>query len=183
MSAPSYSDATRQMLEERTRRLAQPIVETGGAESIEMVVLPVDRERYGIAMRYVLEVLRDVNVAPVPGLPDIVAGVVNRRGTILPVFDLRRLFDRPAASVSKATVVVLGGDRAEFGLLADSGTEIAAVSPSEIVADALFSADKGAGIVMGTTPNAVVVLDGDALMKDQRLFIGQGEDDRHDGGG
>jgi purine-binding chemotaxis protein CheW len=183
VSGLPLSDAARQTLEERARRLAQPLASADAADSIEMVVLPIGRERYGIEIRYLLEVMRGADIAPVPGTPEIVVGVVNRRGAILPVFDLRGLFGRPiTAPSSGSAIVVLGIERAEFGLLADTGTETMVVVSSGIMAEAPFTGGKGQEIVKGTTADALVVLDGQALMMDSRLFVGSGQDGRSGGG-
>jgi purine-binding chemotaxis protein CheW len=183
LSESALSDAARRTLEERALRLAQPLASAEAEASIEMVVLPIGRERYGIEIRYLLEVMRGADIVPVPGTPEIVVGIVNRRGTILPVFDVRSLFGRPVSAPSLgASIVVLGNERAELGLLAEAGTETLTVAVSEIAADAPFTGGKGQEIVRGTTSSALLVLDGEALLKDSRLFIGTGRDGKSSGG-
>jgi purine-binding chemotaxis protein CheW len=173
MTSASLSEADRRTLEERALRLAQPIVEQAATATIDVIALPVGDERYGIEMRHVLEVLRGIAITPLPGTPDIVVGIVNRRGEILPVFDLRPLFGRPAvAPEAGAAIVVLGGDRAEFGILAGAETETRAVATADIVVQSPFVGGEGQAFVRGTTAEALIILDGQALMKDRRLFIG-----------
>ena len=112
-------------MEERARRLARPAAEVrGSGDTLEIVVFGLASERYAVENRYVREVVRLADLAPVPGAPEFMAGVTNLRGEILAVVDLRRFFGVPARGITDTSrVVVLGADEAEFGVLAGDGVE------------------------------------------------------------
>jgi purine-binding chemotaxis protein CheW len=67
---------------------------------LEVVVFTLDGRRYGVPAADVQEVVRAVLPTPVPGAPDVVEGVINLRGHIVPVFDLRRRFRLPRRDVT-----------------------------------------------------------------------------------
>jgi purine-binding chemotaxis protein CheW len=66
------------------------------APSFPIVVFLLDGRRYGLALPAVEQVIRLVDITPLPRAPVIVTGVINLHGAALPVVDLRRRFDLPA---------------------------------------------------------------------------------------
>lgn len=62
---------------------------------VDVVVFEIDGLRYGVAAAQVVEVVRAVAVTPLPGRPAIVRGVIDYRGTLVPVFDTRLRFEHP----------------------------------------------------------------------------------------
>src|SRR5579859_3819889 len=89
-------DATQQILAERAHALAQPLLTDEPADTVEMIVMVLGRERYGVETRCVKEILGLAELAPVPGTPAFWRGIVNVRGTLYPVLDLRRYLSLPA---------------------------------------------------------------------------------------
>lgn len=69
-----------------------------GMEGSAILVTAVDDLRVGVPIEVVGEVLRMVEVTDLPGAPDVVAGAVDVRGTVLPVLDLRRRLGRASRS-------------------------------------------------------------------------------------
>jgi purine-binding chemotaxis protein CheW len=170
--SPAHAKA---IMDARARRLA-PMAEASrppGA-NVGVVLFGLGRERYAIETRFVREVVRFADFTPVPGTPEFVVGVANLRGTVIAIVDLHQFFNIPRKGVTDLSrVIVLGIDRVEFGILADLAdgqTEIAA-------ADILPPPGKMAGIassyVRGVTREALIILDGMALLADERLTVDQ----------
>jgi purine-binding chemotaxis protein CheW len=122
--SPSAEQA-KAVMDERARALARvPARPPRAAEVMKVAVLTLARERYAIETRYVRRVVRLEDLTPIPGAPEFLSGVINLRGEILDVFDLRVLFGLAAgAATERSRVVVLGDDRDEFGVLADAAHE------------------------------------------------------------
>ncbi len=132
------------------------------------VVLQLGRSRYAVPMRAIAEVGHPPRVTRVPGLPDWLAGVVNWRGRILAVLDLRGVLggdgDEPGVS---ARLVVLIRDGVTVGLLADavSGTR---TLPDDLEPPLSTLPDPAAGLLAGhvTDDNGpVTVLDVAAVFR------------------
>lgn len=177
---------------QRAARLAQAPAQKQQGERIELVLIRLGRETYGLDAENVFEIKIAEQITTIPRVPDWVAGVVNLRGRILSVLDLRRLFGLPADGELdedngneedgglKHLVVVTTPDM-EVALLADDVTTVEAL-PAHQVQDA-ESTVRGIrpeyvrGIVTQTTENApgqdgiLVVLDLPALLADERLII------------
>jgi purine-binding chemotaxis protein CheW len=166
------------VLEERARALAQvPVQAPPASEVLEIAVFTLANERYGIETRHVREVVRFTEYTPVPGAPDFLVGVFNLRGEILAVIDLRKFFgvaDRGVTDLSR--VLVLGDERAEFGVLADAAHEVRTVRTDEVLEPPGSVAGVGREYLRGVTQEALIVLNGSVLLRDARLFIDQAEE-------
>jgi purine-binding chemotaxis protein CheW len=169
------------VMQERARALARvPARPPDAAEVIEVATFSLAKELYAIETRHVCEVARFVDVTPVAGAPDFFAGLLNLRGEILAVFDVRRFFGLPAAGVSDLSrVIVLGRERVEFGMLADALGEVRSLRIDELHELPGSVAGISREFVRGVTAGAMIVLDGAVMLRDERLFIDQAEDSIH----
>ncbi len=170
-------ERARAVLDERARLLARaPAEAPRGAEVVEVIAFEVAGERYAVAAEYVREVARLSEPTPVPGAPAFLAGVVNVRGEIVAVFDLRPLFGLAGGGAAPSRVLLLGGDRVEFGLLADAAHEVLPLRVEDILPPPEAVAGPARDYLRGLTAEGLVVLDGARLLRDQRLVIDVGEE-------
>jgi purine-binding chemotaxis protein CheW len=176
-SASAAPEQAREILAERARRLALVAKPSAAAvDALELLPFRLGRERYAIDTRYTREVVRLTGFTSVPSTEDFLLGVANLRGEIVPVFDLMRFFGFASQGLSdRSRVVVIGIDDVEFGVIADSVQAVAHVPADALVGDAVFEGKRGGECVRGITRDATIVLDGAALIKDRRLFIGAPE--------
>ncbi|MBI2494179.1 MAG: chemotaxis protein CheW, partial [Candidatus Rokubacteria bacterium] len=92
MSQSLPADETARILQDRARALAKPLEEPSApGETLDLLLFGLAGERYGIDAAHVLEVVQLPELVPVPCTPPVVLGVVNHRGRVLTVLDLRRL--------------------------------------------------------------------------------------------
>jgi purine-binding chemotaxis protein CheW len=166
-------EEARRVLEERARSLARLPPETASGDSLDLLVFTRSGERYGLETSRAVEVLPPTSVAPVPGGRAFLAGIVNHRGEVLAVLELRGLIgpagpgrdgDEPASFV--VVVEALG---MRFGLRAD---EVQGVV--RIAAEELGPAAPGTGLsswIRGITDGMVAVVDVEALAADPRLIV------------
>lgn len=112
--------------QERAQRLAQPpALETSAEE--ELLIFRAGGERYAFRVADVSEVLRECRVTPVPGAPRVVAGVIQVRGEIRPVYDLRRKLGLPEMEGETGAVILMRGNGHPFGARVDAIEEIRVV--------------------------------------------------------
>jgi purine-binding chemotaxis protein CheW len=124
-------------------------------------------EQYGIEILRVREIIGLIAITPLPRTPDFVRGVMNLRGRIIPVMDLRRRFDLPDAETTKETCIIVvdaanpeSGEQNLTGVIVDSVREV-----QDIPADAIEPAPEFGMAVpldyiqgMGKAKDKVVVL-------------------------
>ena len=97
----------------------------------------LDAEAYGIAVLKVREIIRLQKITPVPQMPEFVKGVINLRGRVIPVVDLRVKFGLKAEFADRTCIVVvqvkLPNDTiVQMGLIVDSVEEVVHVPAEEI---------------------------------------------------
>ncbi|RPZ54468.1 chemotaxis protein CheW [Pseudomonas aeruginosa] len=97
---------------------------------LQWVTFRLDNESYGIN---VMQVLRYTEIAPVPGAPSYVLGIINLRGNVVTVIDTRQRFGLDPAPVSDNTrIVIIEADKQVVGILVDSVAEVVYLKQSEI---------------------------------------------------
>lgn len=163
------------ILSERARALAKPPDEAPTPEEVlELLVLSLAGERYGVETTHVLEVLPLRGLTPVPCTPPFILGVVNHRGRILPVLDFRRLLEltgQGATEGSRAVAVEAGG--MTFGILADAVTGAVRVPAHELASPPVTLGGDRQTFIRGVTGEMVAVLDLEALARDPRITVNE----------
>jgi purine-binding chemotaxis protein CheW len=102
------------------------MVEAWECQRREILVFEVGGRRYGLPASEVRELLRAVTILPLPQTPADVEGVINLRGTVVPVLDLRARLGLPAKPIEPSDhLVVLRGDQWLVALRIDHALELA----------------------------------------------------------
>lgn len=174
-----FTEAQLRILEDRAQRLAQPPLAPVTGEMLELVILALGAERYGVEARFVQEVQPLDNLMPVPGVPAFWIGLVNLRGHLYPVLDLRNLLGLPprpavggaAAEPPPAKIVLAVAKGLEIGLLADDVPEVRQVLRSEIGTPLVEMIGPVRTFTMGVTADLLTVLNIEALLTDARLTV------------
>ncbi len=102
-------------------------------KEIQLACFLVGSQMYALDILRIKEVIRPLKLRPVPKAPEFVEGVINLRGVVIPVVDLRRRFDQPVVSAgqkSRIIVSVLGGKI--IGLIVDEVAEVRNFTRQEI---------------------------------------------------
>lgn len=101
------------------------------------LTVSLDREDYGISVHKVREIISLQKITPVPQMPDYVKGVINLRGRVIPITDLRVKFGLKAELTERTCIVVVqvraGADQAvQMGLIVDTVEEVANLGADHI---------------------------------------------------
>jgi purine-binding chemotaxis protein CheW len=107
--------------------------EAGGGPLIQFVTFILMDEVYGINVMQVQEVLRITEIAPVPGAPSYVLGIINLRGNVVTVIDTRTRFGLPTKEVDDASrIIVIESEKQVVGILVDAVAEVVELRENEI---------------------------------------------------
>ncbi len=94
-------------------------------EERQLVIFDLADEAYGVNIETVREIIRMQEITQVPRTPDYVEGVINLRGKVIPVIDMRKRFGFPVAEHTKDTrIVVIDIDGNDIGATVDAVTEV-----------------------------------------------------------
>ena len=104
-------------------------------KDLQIVAFRIGRETFGLPIAIVREIVRVPEVTAVPNAPDHIEGVINLRGRIVPIVDLRKRFgDVTAPLTPKSRIVVVELNARLIGLMVNSASEVLRIPPSEIEA-------------------------------------------------
>jgi purine-binding chemotaxis protein CheW len=93
--------------------------------TLQLVIFSLLGEEFGVSIRDVREIISNTQITPVPQAPDFVEGVINLRGQIIPIVDLRKRFDLEVnSSKEHSNVVIIEVDDNILGLIVDSVSEV-----------------------------------------------------------
>lgn len=135
----------------------------------------IDRTRYAIPARSVVEVVRAVAVDPLPGSPPIVTGIIDFRGSTLPVFDVARRFHHDRRAVRAAhRLIIADAGRRRVVLHVDSVEELVDIAGERIDAAPTRIADGVPIAGIARTDDGLVVI------QDLEGFLTQGESEQLD---
>lgn len=131
-------------------------------------------QAYGVPIATVREINRVVEITEVPQTPFFVAGVMNLRGRVIPVIDLRLKFGFEATAYTRQTcIIVIEGIHGEFGAIVDAVTGVADFNANQLEPAPTLGADARLGLIMGMAKldEIVVIIVNivEILSKDQLL--------------
>jgi len=104
-----------------------------GHGDIQLVVFRVGREEYGLDIREVREIIKMQEITEIPNAPEFVEGVINLRGQITPVVDMRRRLGSGAGEQSRDTrIVIVETEGSNVGIIVDSVVGVTHIPEQDI---------------------------------------------------
>jgi len=166
-------EETKRILTERAQSLARaPAKAAAGDQFIEVIEFVLAFESYAIETRYVREVEPLDHLTPLPGTPAFVLGIVNVRGEILSVIDLRKFFELPEKGLTDLNkVIVLESENMLFGILADAVAGVRRIPVAEIQPSLPTLTGIREAYLKGVTPGRTVILDAEKLLTDESIVV------------
>lgn len=135
------------------------------AQSITVLVFSLGAETYGLSIADLAEVLPTTKCTPVPRASAEIEGVINLRGELRSVIDLRRLLSLPPAADESASCILMlrnGGD--EVGLRTGRVEKVQIIRLDELVSPEAGGGDGSSSYFKGLSPDKVIVLNAAALL-------------------
>jgi purine-binding chemotaxis protein CheW len=171
MRAPVAS--AEQILRARAQKLARPPVRAPETkELLEVLEFRLSQERYAVETEYVREVYPLKDLTPLPGTPSFVLGIVNVRGRILAVFDLKKFFALPERGLTDLhRIILVRGADLEFGLLADEIAGVRSLPLKSLQPSLPTLTGIGADYLKGVTADHLVVLNMARILQDPRIIV------------
>jgi purine-binding chemotaxis protein CheW len=119
-------------------------------KDLQVVGFRIGNETYGVRIAAVREIVRVPEITSVPNAPESIEGVINLRGKIIPVMDLRKRFGLAEIVTDKKNrILVVDLENKLLGLIVNSASEVLKISPSDIEAPGTVFAEGESGYVTG----------------------------------
>ena len=145
--------------------------EQSNDEVLQWVTFQLEEETYGINVMQVREVLRYTEIAPVPGAPDYVLGIINLRGNVVTVIDTRSRFGLMEGEITDNTrIIVIESEHQVIGILVDSVAEVVYLRSSEIDTTPSVGTDESAKFIQGVSNcdvKLLILVDLNKLLTDE----------------
>ncbi|MEX2535599.1 MAG: chemotaxis protein CheW [Trueperaceae bacterium] len=179
----SRHDADR-ILDERTRWLAQePDQRDDQIELAEVLEFDLAHERYAVSTDLVREVCALDSITPLPGTPEFVLGLINVRGEILSLLDIRRLFGLPdGRTTGRHQVILLSGRNMSFGILADRIAGVRSLDARHIETVPTSASAAGSKFLVGVTNERIALINGERLLSDPAIIVDRSPTNARSGG-
>ena len=143
---------------------------------VQLVTFRVGGEEFGLDVFAVHEILRYQVPTPMPRAPEFVEGVLDVRGTLVPVVDLRRRFETPEVAYDEDTrIVLVDFNQERLGLVVDSVTEVLRAPETAVSPPPAYIRGLAAEFVRGIVrvgDRLVVLMDLDRILSsDERIAL------------
>ena len=138
---------------------------------LRWVTFRLDDQTYGVNVMQVQEVLRVWEIAPVPGAPDYVLGIINLRGNVVTVIDSRQRFGLAPKDADEASrIVIIEVRKQVVGILVDSVSEVTELPQSAIEPAPSIGAEESSRYIQGVANRdggLLILVDLDKLLTDE----------------
>lgn len=161
------------ILRARAQSLARiPPAAPAADTTVELLEFRLASERYALETRHVHEVQPLRELTPLPCTPDFVLGIVNVRGRILGVLDLKKFFQLPDQGLTDLhRIILLRGNGLEMGLLADVIVGVRRIPVDRLQPSLPTLTGIRAEYLKGVTDERLVVLDLERLLADPKIIV------------
>jgi purine-binding chemotaxis protein CheW len=150
----------------------EPHGDETATESLTVLEFLLAYETYGIELSCVRETRPLRDLTPIPCTPPFVLGVINVRGQILSVIDLKKFFDLPEQGLTDLNkVIIVHDDGMEFGILADDVCGVRSIPLAELQPSLPTLTGVRAEYLKGVTSDRTTVLDGKKLINDRKIVV------------
>jgi purine-binding chemotaxis protein CheW len=171
-TATKEADNDRRILRARAQALARPPERPATEAALELLEFGLAQERYALENRWVREVTSFKDLTPLPCCPPFVLGIVNVRGRILPVLDLKKFFDLPEKGLTDLhRIILVGGNDLELGLLADTIVGMRSVPAGDLQPALPTLMGVRGDYLKGVTAERLVVLDLARILADPQIIV------------
>ncbi|OUR66544.1 chemotaxis protein CheW [Bermanella sp. 47_1433_sub80_T6] len=138
---------------------------------LQWVTFRLDNESYGINVMQVQEVLRYSEIAPVPGAPSYVLGIINLRGNVVTVIDTRLRFGLAQTETSDQTrIVIIETENQVVGIMVDAVAEVVYLRQSEVETTPNVGNEETAKFIQGVchkNDELLILVDLEKMMSDE----------------
>lgn len=165
-------DEKKNILKIRASLLArQPEQVDQKGASLEVVEFLLAHEHYGLESSYIREVYPLKEITPLPCTPPFVLGIINLRGQILSVIDLKKFFNLPDQTLTLHRVIVVHTAEMELGILVDTVLGMRTIPIDQIQPALVSSSGIAEAYLRGLTVERLIILDIAKILTDPSLIV------------
>lgn len=171
--AARTAEETLRILKDRAKTLArEPQQRERPGQHLAVLEFQLAHERYAVDSSFVREVCPLKDLTPLPGTPAFILGIVNVRGQIISVVNLKTFFELPERGLTDFNkIIILSDGEMEFGLLVDAVVEVRRIALQDIQPPLPTLTGIREQYLQGVTAQPLVILDVAKILTDPRLIV------------
>ena len=124
--------------------------QTYSNSEMQLVVFKLGREEYGVSILQVQEIKRITEITRVPHTPDYIKGVINLRGNVLPVIDLKKRLNLPEqVATEDARIIIVKVKEISVGMMVDGVSEVMTINQQDIDSPEVVAGSVSANYLSG----------------------------------
>ncbi len=172
-ASEATTEGMRAILSSRAKTLAREPEKEGNAEEhLEILAFLLARETYAVETAFIREVYPLNELTPLPCTPDYIRGIINIRGQILTIIDMKRFFDLPEKGITNLNrVIVVQQEDMALGILADEIIGIRNITEKGLNPPLPMIPGIHAGYVKGVAGEGLILLDMERVLNDRQLIV------------
>jgi purine-binding chemotaxis protein CheW len=173
--AETEPDKRKRILKERAKHLAKERTVKKKTDTYrEILEFELASERYGLDVAEIQEIHPLQQFTQIPCTPSFVFGIINVRGRIISIINLKKFFGLPEQGITNLNKVIIVKNKImELGILADTVTGFKRVTSDEIHAAPASLSGIGAEYVSGITSEGMIILDSGKILSDKKIIVNE----------
>lgn len=166
------SEEEKRILKQRAEILAREAKKEVASDFIEVVEFLLAKEHYGIESYCIREVYPLKEYTPLPGVPPFVFGLLNVRGQVISIIDIKKFFDLPEQGISDLNKIIIINDQGlEFGILAEAILGVRKIAVSELRPPLPTLTGIREEFLKGVTGERMVILDAARILTNKKIIV------------
>lgn len=167
----TFSEEEKLILQKRAKKLAQKNIASISKDK-EYLVCKISDELYGFETRYMKEVFQISSITPLPSTPEWLLGIINARGEIISVVDLRYFFDLKIENTDTLNrVLILHSENMTFGILIDGIHAVMNIADDDLTTEFITFDKVRKDYLLGLTKENIILLDAEKILNDPKMII------------
>ena len=164
-----------EILRDRAKLLRQPkVVENTDETLMEGLAFLLSNEKYLYDSVYIFELLHIENLTPLPCTPNFIVGIINIRGRIVSVIEMKRFLGLPVKGLSNLNkVIVVNNEEIEFGILADEIIGSKKINLEKLQTAKAFEGNQNKGFIQGITAGNLLILDIERIFESNKIIVNE----------
>ncbi len=163
------------ILKQRAKKLSISLEkEVVSGEQINVLEFLLSGEKYAIDSTFINEVISISELTPLPCTPDFIMGIINVRGKILSIIDIKKFFSLPNTDITNLNkVIIVNHNEIEVGILADEILGNSNIQLNKLQAKITTVTDLNKNFIIGVTKGKLIVLDIKELLSSKLIIVNE----------
>lgn len=145
--------------------------EKGGNKEVQLVTFSLQKEEYGVEVLKVREIIRMPKITQLPKSPEFIEGMINLRGTVIPVINLRKKFCMPETNFDNQTRIIVMDTQGKLtGFIVDGVSEVIRIHENDIQPTPTIMNNGSSECMIGIinrSKNITIILDLDMIFTNE----------------